>query len=90
MQASEPGHQGLTTTTKAGAELPRPVRAQRQVAFAAVLALSALLALCGMAVWLAVAFASTGIDPARYLREAALAGDRGEALLPWQLTNTPS
>jgi transposase len=30
-----------------------------------------------------------GIHPARYLREAALANDRGEVLLPWQLTNTP-
>jgi transposase len=25
------------------------------------------------------------VDPARYLREAALAAERGEALLPWQL-----
>jgi transposase len=31
-----------------------------------------------------------GVDPARYLREAALAADRDEVLLPWQLTNTPS
>lgn len=31
-----------------------------------------------------------GIDPARYLREAALAGDRAKALLPWQLSNTPA
>jgi transposase len=30
------------------------------------------------------------VDPARYLREVALAGDRGEALLPWQLAATPS
>jgi hypothetical protein len=26
------------------------------------------------------------VDPARYLREAILAADRGEVLLPWQLT----
>lgn len=26
------------------------------------------------------------VDPARYLREAVLAADRGEVLLPWQLT----
>ncbi|MDQ2647424.1 MAG: transposase [Myxococcota bacterium] len=28
------------------------------------------------------------VDPARYLREAALAAERGEALLPWQLTQS--
>jgi transposase len=28
------------------------------------------------------------VDPARYLREAALAGERGEALLPWQLPHS--
>jgi hypothetical protein len=25
------------------------------------------------------------VDPAHYLREAARAGDRGEAILPWNL-----
>jgi transposase len=29
-----------------------------------------------------------GVDPARYLREALRAADRGEVLLPWQLTAT--
>ncbi len=28
------------------------------------------------------------VDPARYLRTAALAAERGEALLPWQLTQS--
>jgi transposase len=28
------------------------------------------------------------VDPARYLREAALAAERGEALLPWQLAHS--
>lgn len=30
------------------------------------------------------------VDPARYLREALRAADRGEALLPWQLATTSS
>ena len=28
------------------------------------------------------------VDPARYLREAALAAERGEELLPWQLAQS--
>ena len=89
MQASEPGHQGLTTTTKAGAEFPRPVRAQRQVAFAAVPALSALLALCAMAAWLAVAFALTGVDQARYRGVAAEAARSGTLAEVYRLPFAP-
>ncbi|HEY6992989.1 MAG TPA: hypothetical protein VH397_04700 [Xanthobacteraceae bacterium] len=80
----------MATTTKTRAELHLLVRPQRQISFPAVVALAALLALCGMAIWLAVSFALTGVDQARYREVAADAARSGTLAEIYRLPFAPS
>jgi hypothetical protein len=77
------------STTKTRAELQHVVAVPRQLAFHAVLPLAVLLALGAMAAWLAVSFALTGVDPARYREVATDAARSGTLAQIYRLPLAP-
>jgi hypothetical protein len=77
------------STTKTRAELQHVVGVRRPIAFHTALFLSALLALGAMAAWLAVSFALTGVDPARYREVATEAARSGTLAQIYRLPLAP-
>jgi hypothetical protein len=65
------------------------IHTQKQVSYASAFLLAVLVALCGMAVWLATSFAVKGIDQARYREVAAEAARSGALAAIYRLPLAP-
>jgi hypothetical protein len=77
------------STTKTDAELQHVVGVRLRMAFRTVVLLAVLLALAAMALWLALSYALTGIEPAHYRDVAVEAGRSGTLAEVYRLPFAP-